>query len=91
MLDLVWRNRAIDDLEEIISYIAERDWAAAERLQQSIEACAERLPYHPTMYRPGRVEGTREAVVHPNYILIYRVTVDAIEIVNVVHARQEYP
>ena len=25
------------------------------------------------MYRPGRVSGTREAVVHPNYIVIYRV------------------
>jgi len=43
------------------------------------------------MYRPGRVEGTREAIVHPNYILIYRVTVDAVEITAVVHARQEYP
>ena len=43
------------------------------------------------MYRTGRVEGTREAVVHPNYILIYRVATDAVEIVAVVHARQEYP
>lgn len=34
---------------------------------------------------------TREAVVHPNYILVYRVTADAVEIVSVVHARQEYP
>jgi toxin ParE1/3/4 len=30
-------------------------------------------------------------VVHPNYILIYRVTGDAVEIVNLVHARQRYP
>jgi plasmid stabilization system protein ParE len=37
------------------------------------------------------VEGTREAVVHPNYIIVYRVTTDAVEIVSVVHARQEYP
>jgi toxin ParE1/3/4 len=36
------------------------------------------------------VGGTREAVVHPNYILIYRVTADAVEIVNLVHARQRY-
>jgi len=43
------------------------------------------------MYRPGRVPGTREAVVHPNYILIYRVTADAVEIVNLVHARQRCP
>lgn len=43
------------------------------------------------MCRSGRVPGTREAVVHPNYILIYRVTADAVEIVRLVHARQQYP
>jgi len=37
------------------------------------------------------VAGTREAVVHPNYILIYRVLDDRVEVVNVVHARQQYP
>lgn len=91
MLTLVWRAAALDDLEEVIAYIAERDLAAAERLQSVIEACAERLPEHPFMYRTGRVPGTREAVVHPNYILIYRVTTVAVEVVNLVHARQEYP
>ena len=91
MLTLVWRARALDDLDEIITYIAERELSAAERLQQDIEACAERLADHPFMYRTGRVAGTREAVVHPNYILIYRVTANAVEVVSLVHARQQYP
>jgi plasmid stabilization system protein ParE len=43
------------------------------------------------MYRAGRVPGTRETVVHPNYILVYRVTAEAVEIVNVLHTRQQYP
>lgn len=30
-------------------------------------------------------------VSHPNYILVYRHTVLAIEILNVLHARQQYP
>ena len=30
-------------------------------------------------------------VSHPNYILIYRVTTVAVEILNVVHSRQQYP
>lgn len=64
---------------------------AAIRLADAIEACAERLPDHPFLYRPGRVAGTREAVVHPNYILVYRVTASAVEVVSVVHARQQYP
>jgi addiction module RelE/StbE family toxin len=88
---LVWRPTAREDLRRIIGYIAERNEAAAAALGHAIEACAERLPDHPFLYRPGRAPGTREAVVHPNYILVYRVTVEAVEIVSVVHARQRYP
>jgi len=29
--------------------------------------------------------------VHPNYVVIYRVTISAIEIINVLHSRQQYP
>ena len=90
-MKLVWRARALTDLEAIMSYIAERSEPAAERLQSAIEACADGLTRHPFLYRPGRAEGTREAVVHPNYILIYRVGAEAIEIVRVVHSRQQYP
>lgn len=91
MTRLVWRARALDDLEAIIGYIAERNLPASERLQAAIDACTDILTRHPLAFRPGRIEGTREAVVHPNYILIYRVYEEAVEIVNVVHARQRYP
>jgi plasmid stabilization system protein ParE len=73
VLNLLWRESARRDLRQIIGYIAQRDSQAAIRLADAIEACAERLPDHPFLYRPGRVAGTREAVVHPNYILVYRV------------------
>lgn len=43
------------------------------------------------MYRSGRREGTRELVVHPNYIVVYVVREDAVEIVSVLHTRREYP
>jgi toxin ParE1/3/4 len=91
VLKLVWRARALSDLETILSYIADRNLAAADGLLAAIETCTERLPEHPFLYRIGRVDGTREAVVHPNYIVIYRVGADKVEIVNVVHARQQYP
>ncbi len=74
-----------------MTYIADRDYAAAQRLKDAVEACAERICQHPEMYRPGRVDGTREAVVHPNYILVYRVGAQAVEIINVLHSRQLYP
>jgi toxin ParE1/3/4 len=91
VLKLIWRAGAVSDLETILSFIADRNLLAADSLLAAIETCTERLPEHPYLYRTGRVDGTREAVVHPNYIVIYRVGVDAIEIVNVVHARQQYP
>ena len=91
MLRLAWSASALDDLERIVDYIAGRNPDAAERLQAAIEHTAEQLPNFPYLYRPGRVAGTREAVVHPNYILIYRVGSEAVDILAVVHARQQYP
>lgn len=91
MLSLVWTEAALDDLDAIMTFIGEENLAAAERLQSAIEACAERLPECPFMYRTGRVPGTREAVVHPNYLLIYEVHIDTVEVMRVVHSRQEYP
>lgn len=91
MLTLVWSEEALDDLDAIIEHIGHHNVSAALKLRDQIEACAERLPEHPHLYRQGRVLGTREAVVHPNYILIYEVRMDAIEIRSVVHSRREYP
>lgn len=54
-----------------------------------IQRTAERLPEHPFMHRRGRITGTREAVTHPNSILVYEVT-DWISILAVQHARQRY-
>ncbi|HEY2607619.1 MAG TPA: type II toxin-antitoxin system RelE/ParE family toxin [Paraburkholderia sp.] len=61
------------------------------RANEAIEQATSQLPQHPYLYRLGRADGTREIVVHPNYLVIYRVTSIAIEIVAVVHARQQYP
>ena len=91
MRKLVWRAGALEDLQSIIEFVAERNAPSAERLHSAIEVCAERLRKRPFLYRPGRVEGTREAVVHPNYILIYEVGTEAVEITAVVHSRSQYP
>lgn len=90
-MKLIWLERALVDQDNILDYITERDDEAAENLHAAIDACSRRIEQHPFMYRPGRATGTREAVVHPNYILIYRVTGEAVEIIRLVHARQEYP
>jgi len=90
MLGLIWHPEALEDLETIVDFIEARNPLAAQRIGDAIRRTAELLPDHPYAYRPGRVSGTREAVVHPNYILVYRVA-EIIEVVAVLHARQLYP
>lgn len=88
---VIWRPKARDDLREIIDYVSDFDEAAAYRLRDRVFDFSERLGQSPYMCRVGRATNTREAVVHPNYILIYRVGADAVEILSVIHSRQQYP
>lgn len=85
-----WRPEAVADLWEILEYIDERNPQAAEELYAEIERATSALPEHPYLYRLGRVLNTREIIVHPNYLVIYRLT-DRLEILSVLHARQQYP
>ena len=85
-----WRPEAQAQLWQILNYIGDRNLEAASELYQAIEAATSALPQHPHLYRFGRVPGTREIVVHPNYLVVYRVT-DHIEVIAVLHARREYP
>ena len=85
-----WRPLARAQLGEILDYIGDRNIVAASELYQNIQAATSAVPQHPYLYRFGRVPGTREIVVHPNYLVVYRVT-DRIEILTVLHARQQYP
>jgi len=50
------------------------------------------LAEHPELGRLGRVRGTRELVVTgTRYLLIYRVKGDEIQILRVLHGRQQWP
>ena len=91
MLKPSWTIRALDELDGIVAYIELRNPAAAQRIRDHVETAALRLPDFPFIHRSGRVPGTREAVVHPNYIVVYKVGPDEIEILNVKHARRQYP
>jgi plasmid stabilization system protein ParE len=90
-LTVVWRPKARDDLRAIVDYISDFDEATATRLRDRMFEFAERLADHPYMCRKGRRPNTREAVAHPNYVLIYRVGADTVEILSVIHTRQQYP
>ncbi len=86
-----WSEEATTDLVEIVDYIEQRNALAAHSLHAAIVQAAENLPHMPYLFRPGRVAGTREHVVHPNYIMVYQVGADVIDVLRVLHSRQQYP
>ena len=88
---LRWSEEATTDLVEIIDYIEQRNAVAAVSLLSAIVQSAENLPRMPYLFRLGRVAGTREIVVHPNYIVVYQVGDEAIDVLRVLHSRQQYP
>lgn len=79
------------DLLGILEFIGEDDPDAALALVHTIREKAEGLRARPRLYRAGRLPGTREMVVHHNYIVVYSIDADVIEILSVKHARQQWP
>lgn len=91
MHDLVWKKQARNDLIKIVKHIAQDNPDAAEKLADEIEAKAEKLRERPKLFRVGRKRGTRELVAHPNYLVIYRIEVETVEILRVKHSAQSWP
>lgn len=85
-----WSREAQEELWNIIDYIDDRNPQAALILQRGIETAVHSLSLNPFMCRLGRVDNTREIVVHPNYLIVYRI-IGHIEVLSVIHAKREYP
>lgn len=90
-MNLIWRPAAREDRVTIMDYIAEDNPVAALELDELIEEKTNALVDHPRLYKPGRMKGTREMVVHPNYVVVYRENKTEIAILRVLHARQQWP
>ncbi len=84
---------ALADREAIMDYIAQDNPVAAIELDDEFEAKAEQARQRPTLYRAGRVPGTREIVVRPNYVMVYRLEdeSDTLVLLRVLHAAQQWP
>ena len=91
MPELEWKASAVADLMEIVDYISDNNPDAAHALMNEIQHKVAKLPAYPKRGRPGRVEGTRELVVHPNYIVIYAENRATVTVLRVLHAAQMWP
>ncbi len=89
---VVWLRSAETTRDRQLDYIAERNPLAAVRLGDAIARSVSRLGALPYLGRVGRVAGTRELVVpRTPFIIIYRVETEAVLILRVLHAAQDYP
>jgi toxin ParE1/3/4 len=91
-MEVRWSPEAADDLASIVAYIQEDDPAAAQRTAKEIYERAGALTTFPHRGRQGRMKGTRELPLPPlPFIVVYRVTTHAVEIVDIIHGAQRWP
>ncbi|NDZ18987.1 type II toxin-antitoxin system RelE/ParE family toxin [Variovorax sp. WS11] len=91
-----WRPMAREDLRAIVRYIGMDNPTRAKSFGKELRDKTKPLAQHPELGRkgrPGLPEWLRELVVHPNYVIFYRVLAKArtVEILRVKHAAQRVP
>lgn len=85
---LKWTKTALRSVDDIADFIAQDNPTRATSFVQELKDAVTKLQVHPGMGRAGRVPGTRELVLHKNYIAIYRVRGDDVEILRLHHVAQ---
>jgi toxin ParE1/3/4 len=86
---LKWTQTALRSVDEIAGFIAKDNPSRATSFVMELKVAVNKLQVHPGMGRAGRVPGTRELVLHKNYIAIYRVRGDDVEILRLHHVARK--
>lgn len=89
-MKLRWLRSGSGSLRLHVSFIAANNPTAAARVRRTIRGSVLRLLDFPESGRMGQVPGTREIVVAGlPYLVVYRVSGEAVEILRVFHTSQE--
>ena len=80
-----------DDLEKVEARIAEDNPSAGVDMWFHIDDQVTQLSDPNSPRKKGRVKDTLELVAHANYILILEEDAKTVTVLNVVHARQQWP
>ena len=86
---LKWTKMALCTLGDIAAHIAQHNPARATSFARDLREATAKLESFPGMGRAGRVPGTRELVLHKNYIAIYRVKGNDVEILRIHHVARK--
>ncbi|HEY4145408.1 type II toxin-antitoxin system RelE/ParE family toxin [Pinirhizobacter sp.] len=90
-MKLLWTSTARKDRVNIRTFIERDNPAAALELDEVFSDRTAGLLELPLMGRTGRLKGTRELVVHGNYVVVYDVMKDDIRIIRILHAARRWP
>lgn len=91
-MQIRWSTAAAQDFFRIIEFIRRDSIPAAQRVAAKIYENVSSLSAFPFRGRPGRVDGTRElSMPSLPFLVVYRVTQDAVEIAGVIHGAQRWP
>ena len=89
---IIWTQRAVNNLKSIYDYIHEESPYQAQRVINSIIDCVEPLKTFPNM--GVRVKEIPDQLVRElvkfSYRIIYRVVNDEVQILLVIHSRQDF-
>ena len=93
-MKIKWTRSSLNDLHDIVQYIANDNTTAARSTAGRIRDAVNHLLDSPEMGRPGRVSGTRELIIAGTpFIIPYRVNIKAnvIDILRVLHTSRKWP
>jgi len=89
---LAWTPEAITDRRAVYDHVAAANPRAAQDLDRLFQHKIGRLLSHPLIGRPSRrLQGTRELVVHQNYVVAYDVRDEVVRILRLLHTSRLWP
>lgn len=86
-MELKWTRGALQNLDDISSYIAKDHPVRAQSFVRELKQKIENLRAF-QIGQAGRIFGTKEFVLHKNYIVIYRVKNDQVHVLRIQHCAQ---
>lgn len=88
---VVWTPEALQDRFDVWDYIGADNPRAAARMDGLLSDAAARLGDHPKLGKPGKIQGTRELVVHESYRLVYEINGETVWVLTLVHTARQWP
>ena len=88
---VIWTPEADQDRIDVWDYIVADNPHAAVQMDELFSDAVARLREHPKMGRAGKIQGTRELIVHENYRLVYEINAGTIWILALVHTARLWP